>query len=90
MSKFQSLVSLDVSGNRFTRVENSEFMALTSLMYLDLSNNLELEVMEDGSSFNGLEETLIYLGLNNISLNAVSILDSVLRIHNNSLINLVL
>lgn len=71
---FQSLISLDVSKNRLTRIEDSAFKPLSNLLYLDLSYNSPLQILLNGRSFSGVEENLLFLGMNNISLNGVRIL----------------
>lgn len=64
---FQSLSILDMSYNRITRLEDAVFATLTHLSLLDLSHNNEIDVL--GKTFVGLENNLIELNLNNLSLN---------------------
>ncbi|XP_065202948.1 chaoptin-like [Planococcus citri] len=69
-SRFKSMISLDVSYNRLTRIDDYVFRPLTNLKYLDLSHNKFSQLMQNGRFFHGIEESLIYLGMNNNSLNA--------------------
>lgn len=55
-----------MSYNRLVRLEDAAFATLPNLVTLDLSNNIELEVY--GRVFKGLENNLMELSLNNISL----------------------
>ncbi|XP_062537568.1 chaoptin [Armigeres subalbatus] len=68
-NKFRSLSVLDLSDNRLVRLEDAAFATLPRLSLLDLSHNYELELM--GKAFVGLENSLIELRLENISLTAV-------------------
>ena len=67
----QSLTWLDLSNNRLVRIEDSTFSALNHLTFLDLSHNKELVLETRGRSFKGLEDSLLHLYLNNVSLNEV-------------------
>ncbi|XP_065076627.1 chaoptin-like isoform X2 [Ochlerotatus camptorhynchus] len=86
-NKFRSLSVLDLSNNRLVRLEDAAFATLPRLSLLDLSHNDELEVM--GKAFIGLENSLIELRLNNVSLSAVPELSNpslrVLKISHNDL-----
>lgn len=55
-----------MSSNRLARLEEAAFATLPNLVVLDLSDNKELEVY--GRVFKGLENSLIELSLDNISL----------------------
>lgn len=66
MCLLQSLVRLDLSHNELIRLEDAAFATLPRLSFLDLSHNKELEV--NGRAFIGLENTLLELKLQNISL----------------------
>lgn len=60
---------LNLAFNRLFRLDDAAFATLPYLSYLDLSHNNELKVMD--KAFIGLENSLIKLGLNNISLTTV-------------------
>lgn len=62
----QRLVKLDLSSNRIARFEDAAFATLPQLTVLDLSNNEDLEVF--GRVFKGLENSLLELSLDNISI----------------------
>lgn len=62
----QRLSRLDLSHNRIGRLEDAAFAPLPNLAVLDLSHNNELEIF--GREFLGLENSLMELYLNNISL----------------------
>lgn len=62
----QRLSNLDLSHNRLVRLEDAAFTTLPNLAILDLSHNDELELF--GRVFNGLENTLVELSLENISI----------------------
>lgn len=64
---------LDLSYNRLVRLDDGVFSDLSYLTHLDLSHNKQLILESHGRTFYGLENTLLYLGLNNISLLSVSI-----------------
>lgn len=66
MCVLQSLVWLDLSNNELIRLEDAAFATLPRLRFLDLSHNKELEI--NGRAFIGLENTLMELKLQNISL----------------------
>lgn len=65
----QSLATLDLSNNRLFRLDDAAFTTLPQLSVLDLSNNNELKVMD--KAFLGLEDCLLTLILNNVSLTSV-------------------
>lgn len=65
----QSLKYLDISYNYLLRIDDAVFATLPKMSYLDLSHNRDLKVME--KSFYGLENSLIKLGLENVSLSTV-------------------
>ncbi|XP_050544183.1 chaoptin isoform X2 [Daktulosphaira vitifoliae] len=67
-SRFKSLKKLNLAGNRLIRLEDSNFAALSHLRYLDLSSNNDLVFENKGRTFLGLDQTLKYLRLKNISL----------------------
>lgn len=68
-NKFRSLSWLDLSNNRLVRLEDATFATLPQLAFLDLSHNNELDVQ--GKAFIGMENSLIELGLENISISSV-------------------
>ncbi|XP_054280137.1 chaoptin-like [Macrosteles quadrilineatus] len=70
-SRFRSLMSLDLSYNRLLRLEDSTFASMPRLAYLELSHNTELSLEPRGRSFIGLDDSLQYLGLGNVSLSSV-------------------
>lgn len=61
--------SLDLSYNRLFQLEDAAFATLPHLSVLNLSHNEELKVLD--KAFVGLQNTLIKLGLNNVSLSSV-------------------
>lgn len=64
--QFQSLSWLDLSHNLLLRLDDAAFATLPRLNYLDLSYNVDLEI--NPRAFIGLENTLLDLNLQNISL----------------------
>ncbi|XP_037921990.1 chaoptin isoform X3 [Hermetia illucens] len=86
-NKFRSLKFLDISYNYLLRIDDAVFATLPRISVLDLSHNRDLKVME--KSFMGLENSLIKLGLENVSLTTVPELPLAqlreLRIANNEL-----
>ncbi|XP_055380900.1 chaoptin isoform X2 [Condylostylus longicornis] len=68
-NKFRTLKYLDISYNYLLRIDDAVFATLPRLTHLDLSHNRDLRVMD--KSFLGLENTLIKLGLENVSLSTV-------------------
>lgn len=70
----QGLVWLDLSYNRLVRLDDGVFSDLPYLAHLDLSHNKQLMLETRGRIFYGLEDTLLYLSLSNISLLSVSII----------------
>lgn len=60
---------MDVSNNNLLRIDDAVFATLPKLAILDLSHNRDLKVME--KSFMGLENTLLKLGMENVSLSTV-------------------
>lgn len=67
-NKFRSLARLDLSHNRLVRLEDAAFATLPHLMQLNLGHNSELEV--SGKAFIGLENCLLDLNLDNVSITA--------------------
>lgn len=67
-NKFRSLSHLDLSHNRLIRLEDAGFATLPHLMQLNLGHNAELEVT--GRAFIGLENCLLQLNLDNVSITA--------------------
>ncbi|XP_034949878.1 chaoptin [Chelonus insularis] len=68
ISKFKSLTDLDLSYNRLVRLDDGVFADLPHLIDLDLSHNKQLILENRGRTFYGLEDSLMTLGLSNISL----------------------
>ncbi|XP_017122826.1 chaoptin [Drosophila elegans] len=68
-NKFRSLRYLDISYNYLLRIDDAVFATMPKLAVLDLSHNRDLKVMD--KSFMGLENSLIKLGLENVSLSTV-------------------
>lgn len=68
---FQSLTWLDLSYNRLVRLDDGVFSDLPYLTHLDLSHNKQLLLESRGRTFHGLEDSLLYLDLSNISLLSV-------------------
>ncbi|XP_018398930.1 PREDICTED: chaoptin isoform X1 [Cyphomyrmex costatus] len=66
--RLRGLVWLDLSYNRLVRLDDGVFSDLSYLAHLDLSHNKQLILESRGRTFYGLEDTLLYLGLSNISL----------------------
>jgi len=60
---------LDISYNYLLRIDDAVFSTMPKLAVLDLSHNRDLKVMD--KSFMGLENSLIKLGLENVSLSTV-------------------
>lgn len=60
---------LDISYNYLLRIDDAVFATMPKLAVLDLSHNRDLKVMD--KSFMGLENSLIKLGLENVSLSTV-------------------
>lgn len=68
-NKFRSLSMLDLSYNKLLRLNDAAFATLPHLSVLILSHNEDLKVMD--KAFVGLQNSLIKLGLNNVSLTTV-------------------
>lgn len=66
--KFRSLTRLDLSGNNLVRLEDAGFSTLPHLMILNLGHNSELEI--SAKVFIGLENSLLQLNLDNVSITA--------------------
>lgn len=60
---------MNLSNNRLFRLDDAAFATLPRLSHLDLSNNSELKVMD--KAFLGLENSLLKLGMDNVSLTSV-------------------
>ncbi|CAL1688585.1 unnamed protein product [Lasius platythorax] len=69
--RLRSLVWIDLSYNRLVRLDDGVFSDLPYLVHLDLSHNKQLILESRGRTFYGLEDTLLYLSLSNISLLSV-------------------
>lgn len=68
LSKFERLAFLDLSYNKLTQVDDGVFGILHKILYLDLSHNSQLSIDNNGKSFQGIEDSLLYLKLDNLSL----------------------
>lgn len=62
-----------MSYNRLVRLDDGVFSELPYLTHLDLSHNKQLLLESRGRTFHGLEDSLLYLDLSNISLLSVRI-----------------
>ncbi|XP_015117217.1 chaoptin [Diachasma alloeum] len=71
ISRLKGLTHLDVSYNRLVRLDDGVFSELPHLTELDLSHNKQLLLESRGRTFYGLEDSLLTLGLSNISLLSV-------------------
>lgn len=71
LSKFERLSYLDLSYNKLVQVNDGVFGILHKILYLDLSHNSQLCIDNNGKSFQGIEDTLLYLKLDNLSLMSV-------------------
>lgn len=60
-----------MSYNRLVRLDDGVFSELNYLTHLDLSHNKQLLLESRGRTFHGLEDSLLYLDLSNISLLSV-------------------
>ncbi|XP_003424382.1 chaoptin isoform X2 [Nasonia vitripennis] len=69
--RMKGLTWLDLSYNRLVRLDDGVFSDLPQLSYLDLSHNKQLILEPRGRTFHGLEDSLLFLGLSNISLLSV-------------------
>ncbi|XP_017770923.1 PREDICTED: chaoptin isoform X2 [Nicrophorus vespilloides] len=69
--RFKSLSWLDLSYNRLVQIDVAVFENLPRLSSLDLSHNTQLVLERNGKSFQGIEDTLLHLGLDNVSLTYV-------------------
>nr|XP_022919332.1 chaoptin isoform X1 [Onthophagus taurus] len=69
-TKFKTLNFLDLSHNRLVQIDDAVFSTLPKLSTLDLSHNTQI-VLETGRTFEGIEDTLLHLNLNNVSLTSV-------------------
>ncbi|XP_051160683.1 chaoptin isoform X1 [Leptopilina boulardi] len=69
--RLRGLTWLDLSYNRLVRLDDGIFSDLHNLDYLDLSHNKQLILEQRGRTFHGLEDSLLFLGLSNISLLSV-------------------
>ncbi|XP_012260603.2 chaoptin [Athalia rosae] len=66
--RFRDISWIDLSYNRLVRLDDGVFSELSMLTYLDLSHNKEIILEAHGRTFHGLEDTLLTLGLSNMSL----------------------
>lgn len=64
---------VDLSYNRLAQIDAATFRDLPKLSFLDLSHNGQLALEPNGLSFQGIEDSLLHLKLDNISLINVSI-----------------
>ncbi|KAK0165366.1 hypothetical protein PV328_003884 [Microctonus aethiopoides] len=71
LSKFRSLTYLDLSYNRLVRLDDGIFSEMPHLTDIDFSHNKQLILETRGRTFYGLEDSLLTLGLSNISLLSV-------------------
>ncbi|XP_043261233.1 chaoptin [Colletes gigas] len=69
--RLRSLTWLDLSYNRLVRLDDGVFSDMPYLTHLDLSHNKQLLLESRGRTFHGLEDSLLYLDLTNISLLSV-------------------
>ncbi|XP_076287788.1 leucine rich repeat containing G protein-coupled receptor chaoptin isoform X3 [Lasioglossum baleicum] len=69
--RLRSLTWLDLSYNRLVRLDDGVFSDMHHLSHLDLSHNKQLLLESRGRTFHGLEDSLLYLDLSNISLLSV-------------------
>ncbi|XP_053976028.1 chaoptin [Hylaeus volcanicus] len=69
--RLRSLTWLDLSYNRLIRLDDGLFSDMNYLTHLDLSHNKQLLLESRGRTFHGLEDSLLYLDLSNISLLSV-------------------
>lgn len=69
---FQSLNWLDLSYNRLAQIDAGTFRDLPRLSNLDLGNNIQLTLEPNGLTFHGLEDSLLHLNLDNVSLSQVN------------------
>ncbi|CAK9809946.1 chp [Anthophora quadrimaculata] len=69
--RLRSLTWLDLSYNRLVRLDDGVFSDMPYLTHLDLSHNKQLLLESRGRTFHGLEDSLLYLDLSNISLLSV-------------------
>lgn len=67
-TKFKSLSVLDLSYNKLMELDAGAFYGLTSLSTLDLSHNSQLILDRTGITFQGIEDSLMHLKLDNVSL----------------------
>lgn len=72
-SFLQRLSFLDLSYNKLTEVDTGVFAALPILSSLSLGHNSNLTLGRNGATFKGIEDTLQFLDLDNISLVAVCV-----------------
>ncbi|KZC10143.1 Chaoptin, partial [Dufourea novaeangliae] len=69
--RLRSLTWLDLSYNRLVRLDDGVFSDMPYMTHLDLSHNKQLLLETRGRTFHGLEDSLLYLDLSNISLLSV-------------------
>lgn len=63
-----------MSHNRLVEIDTGAFAPLPRLSYLSLAHNSELILGNEGAIFKGIEDSLLFLSLNNISLREVRLL----------------
>lgn len=64
--------SLDLSFNKIINIDTGVFAPLFRLYWLNLAHNTELVFGAGGAMFKNIEETLLHLNLDNVSLTEVS------------------
>lgn len=60
----------DLSYNRIVQIDDGMFSFMPRLSTLNLSDNTQL-ILESGRIFEGIEDTLLHLALDNVSLTYV-------------------
>lgn len=70
---------MDLSHNKLTRIDYGVFSGVNKLAVLNLGHNSELELGGGGATFKGIEDTLLHLSLENISMPTVRSINIVLH-----------